>query len=403
MTTLDDLKVVPPDFQTTLSNRGQAPTDSATAELFEEMSSGSFEWFSTETIALARVADLDEWLPSVNMISFMTLYPKHDDVEIEKEARKLAVAFQGTVHVKSAEGARRMFFTKAVEGSGFADVVVPLLLGGLIIFSSLMGSIVDREREIFTYSALGLSPPNVGALFFAESAVYSVLGGMGGYLLSQVVAKVFSILGRLGLMTPPEMNFSSLTSVCTILIVMAVVMLSTIFPALRASRSANPGVARKWKMPAPEGDRMRFVFPFTVSEVDFTGILSFIREHFANHSDATLGSFAAKNVKLFKLPGAKGGGDAIGIEAEVSLAPFDLGIFQKFRMYSSEFEIKGIDEVVVELQRIGGTPSSWYRSNRAFADELRKQFLLWRSLPVQTIEHYRAQTEAVLAGAESAS
>ena len=60
-------------------------------------------------------------------------------------------------------------------------------------------------------------------------------------------------------------------------------------------------------------------------------------------------------------------------------------------------------EVVVELQRIGGTPSSWYRSNRAFADELRKQFLLWRSLPVQTIEHYRAQTEAVLAGAESAS
>lgn len=108
-------------------------------------------------------------------------------------------------------------------------------------------------------------------------------------------------------------------------------------------------------------------------------------------------------MKLFKLPGAKGGGDAIGIEAEVSLAPFDLGIFQKFRMYSSEFEIKGIDEVVVELQRIGGTPSSWYRSNRAFADELRKQFLLWRSLPVQTIEHYRAQTEAVLAGAESAS
>ena len=403
MTTLDDLKVVPPDFQTTLSNRGQAPTDSATAELFEEMSSGSFEWFSTETIALARLADLDEWLPSVNMISFMTLYPKHDGVEIEKEARKLATVFQGAVHVKSSEGARRMFFTKAVEGSGFADVVVPLLLGGLIIFSSLMGSIVDREREIFTYSALGLSPPSVGALFFAESAVYSVLGGMGGYLLSQVVAKVFSILGRLGLMTPPEMNFSSLTSVCTILIVMAVVMLSTIFPALRASRSANPGVARKWKMPAPEGDRMRFVFPFTVSEVDFTGILSFIREHFANHSDATLGSFAAKNVSLFKLIGAKGGRDAIGIEADVSLAPFDLGIFQKFRMYSSEFEIKGIDEVVVELQRIGGTPSSWYRSNRAFADELRKQFLLWRSLPVQTIEHYRAQTEAVLAGAESAS
>ena len=401
LSTLDDLRVVPPDFQSTLANRGRTATEWAGAALFEEMSSGSFEWLSSETIALARIADLQGLLPEVNATTFLVLYPKSDAVELEREARKLATVFQGAVHVKSPEGTRRMFFTRAVEGSGFADVVVPLLLGGLIIFSSLMGSIVDREREIFTYSALGLSPPNVGALFFAESAVYSVIGGMGGYLLSQVVAKGFGALGRLGLMTPPEMNFSSLTSVCTILIVMAVVMLSTIFPALRASRSANPGVARKWKMPTPEGDQMRFVFPFTVSEVDFSGILSFIREHFSNHSDATLGSFAAKNVKLFRLPGAKGGRDAIGIEADVSLAPFDLGIFQKFRMYSSEFDIPGIDEVVVELRRIGGTPTSWRRSNRAFADELRRQFLLWRSLPVETVEHYRTQTARTLAASDA--
>jgi hypothetical protein len=259
-----------------------------------------------------------------------------------------------------------------------------------------MGSIVDREREIFTYSALGLSPPDVGALFFAESAVYSVIGGMGGYLLSQVVAKALNALGRLGVLTPPEMNFSSLTSVLTILIVMAVVMLSTVFPALKAGKSANPGVARRWKMPAPKGDRLDFVFPFTVSEVDFTGILSFIREHFNNHSDATLGSFAAHDVRLFRLPGAKNGRDAYGIEANVSLAPFDLGIFQRFRMYSSEFEIKGIDEVVVELERVGGTPAAWIRSNRAFADELRQQFLLWRSLPIETIEHYREETKKTL-------
>jgi hypothetical protein len=154
-------------------------------------------------------------------------------------------------------------------------------------------------------------------------------------------------------------------------------------------------------MPSPEGDLLKFVFPFTVSEVDFSGILSFIREHFNNHSDATLGAFAARNVKLFKIPGAKGGKDALGIEADVSLAPFDLGIFQKFKMYSSEFEIKGIDEVVVEITRQGGTPNAWMRSNRGFADELRKQFLLWRSLPIETIEHYRAQTEATLEGKDA--
>jgi hypothetical protein len=288
-----------------------------------------------------------------------------------------------------------MFFTKAIAGSGFSDVVVPLMLGGLIIFSSLMGSIVDREREIFTYSALGLSPPSVGALFFAESAVYSVVGGMGGYLFSQVVAKILVILGALGWFRPPAMNFSSLSSVMTILIVMAVVMLSTIFPALKAGRAANPGVARKWKMPLPDGDHLTFVFPFTVSEPDFKGIISFIREHFENHADATLGSFAAREVQLFRQTLASGQ-ESLGIRADISLAPFDLGIFQHFRMYSKEFEIKGIEEVVVEMTRIGGTRGSWIRATRGFAAELRQQFLLWRALPIETVEHYRRQTEELL-------
>lgn len=394
--TLDAQKLLLPDFQSTIKNAGGTGTGVSSVESLESMQVGTFEWFGADSVAIANLDDLNKAFGFNNYVTFMVMYPRSEAVDIEAEARALAPVFTGTVHVKSSEGVRYMFFTQAIEGSGFSDVIIPLLLGGLIIFSSLMGSIVDREREIFTYSALGLSPPNVGALFFAESAVYSVIGGMGGYLLSQIVAKIFTILGRMGLMTPPEMNFSSLTSVCTILIVMAVVMLSTIFPALRASKSANPGVARKWSMPSPEGDLLKFVFPFTVSEVDFSGILSFIREHFNNHSDATLGAFAARNVKLFKLPGAKGGKDALGIEADVSLAPFDLGIFQKFRMYSSEFEIKGIDEVVVEITRQGGTPNAWMRSNRGFADELRKQFLLWRSLPIETIEHYRAQTEATL-------
>ena len=383
---------MPPDFSTTLKNTGRSATDGMSAAAFEDMDTGSFEWFSSDKVAVARQADLERLFRWSCFDNLVMLYPRSEAVDIEAAGRELAPVFHGAVHCKSSEGARRLFFTKAVAGSGFSDVIIPLLLGGLIIFSSLMGSIVDREREIFTYSALGLAPPDVGALFFAESAVYSVIGGMGGYLLSQVVAKVLNALGRMGVLTPPEMNFSSLTSVLTILIVMAVVMLSTIFPALKAGKSANPGVARRWKMPAPKGNRLDFVFPFTVSELDFTGILSFIREHFQNHSDATLGSFAARDVKLFRLPGAKNGRDAYGIEANVSLAPFDLGIFQRFRMYSSEFEIKGIDEVVVELERIGGTPASWVRSNRAFADELRQQFLLWRSLPIETVEHYRAET-----------
>ncbi len=384
-TTIDGLKLTPPDFQATLQASGQSGD---TATIFEQMGGSSFEWISPEMIAIARQDDLRAAFGDACVTTSLVLYPRDAEESVQADAERLAPAFVGgTVLAKSPRGATRMIFANAVKGSGFADVAVPLLLGGLIIFSSLMGSIVAREKEIFTYSALGLAPVDVGALFFAESAVYSVVGGMGGYLLGQLSAKILSMCAARGWFTAPEMNFSSLSSVCTILVVMAVVMLSTVFPAARAGRSANPGVARKWKMPRPDGDRLHFTFPFTVSSQDFSGILAFIREHFENHSDATLGNFAAHDARIVR--GADG---AAAIEAEISLAPFDLGLFQTFRMQSSPSDIPGIDEVVVDIRREGGSPEAWQRSNRRFAAELREQFLLWRSLPVATVEHYRAES-----------
>jgi hypothetical protein len=402
MTTIEGLEIVPPDFAGTITRvKKGLSLDSATGlqrpiQMLEGMDIGRFEWTAPEKLAITDQAALHRSFPMMADSTFIVLYPRSGDVDIENTARELAPVFQGSVHVKSSQGAKKLHYTKAVAGSGFGDIIVPLLLGGLIIFSSLLGSIVDREREIFTYSAMGLSPPSVAALFFAESGVYSVIGGMGGYLISQVVAKVLVICGELGWFHPPNMNFSSLTSVLTILVVMAVVMLSTIFPAIQAGKSANPGVARTWQMPAPEGKYLSFVFPFTVSDIDFTGILSFIKEHFENHADATVGRFAARNVELYETAGNGDAKKRHGIRADIALAPFDLGIFQKFRMYSKEFEIEGIDEIVVEIEQVGGTQNAWFRANRAFADELRQQFLLWRSLPIETVMHYRKETESLL-------
>ncbi|MHC4887129.1 MAG: FtsX-like permease family protein, partial [Planctomycetota bacterium] len=249
-------------------------------------------------------------------------------------------------------------------------------------------------KEIFTYSALGLSPPDVGALFFAESSVYAIVGGVGGYLLSQGCAALLSLGGEYGLFHPPEMNFSSFASAMTILVVMATVMLSTIYPALQAGKSANPGVTRSWRMPAPEGETINFVFPFTVSEKDMTGILSFIGEHFGNHADSSLGSFAATRTSIFK--GVDGEPDSLGIRSRIALAPFDLGVSQDFTLRSQPSEIPGIDEVVVRLDRISGTEGAWLRGNRDFITDLRNQFLFWRNLPVETVEHYRAESARLM-------
>jgi hypothetical protein len=231
----------------------------------------------------------------------------------------------------------------------------------------------------------------VATLFFAESMVYSLIGGLGGYLLAQGTLKVLGILSEYGIVRVPEMNMSSTNTIATILLVMATVLVSAIYPAVKASKSANPGLMRMWRPPAPQGDVLDLVFPFTVSAYDITGVVSFLREHFGNHTDTGLGRFMTSNVHLVK---EKDG--SLGLDASLALAPFDLGVSQTFALRSSPSEIPGIDEVRVVLHRLSGQPKDWRRLNKVFLDDLRQQFLIWRSIPHETMEIYRQRTLTAL-------
>jgi hypothetical protein len=222
----------------------------------------------------------------------------------------------------------------------------------------------------------------VGALFFAEAAVYAVIGGMGGYLFAHVFAKVIEVIARHGLAEAPSLNHSSLNAMLTVLIVMATVLVSTIYPAFKASRSANPGVQRQWRMPAPQGDILQLKFPFTVSEYDIIGLVSFLQEYVESRRDRSVGNFAASDVTV-----AHEGG-RFSLSARVWLQPFDQGVSQAFTLRTHPSRIEGIDEVYVEMRRLTGSPAIWRRSTRVFVHDLRKQFILWRTIPDDAVEHY---------------
>jgi hypothetical protein len=169
------------------------------------------------------------------------------------------------------------------------------------------------------------------------------------------------------------------------------VLVSAIYPAVRASRSANPGLVRTWKMPAPDGDRLSLTFPFTVSAYDITGVVSFLAEHFRRHDDVGLGSFAASNVAI----GRSENGNLV-LSSDVALAPFDLGVTQRLTLTAVPSEIEGVDEVAIDVRRESGAGGDWQRANRVFMRELRRQFLVWRTLSSEAIEGYREQTLALL-------
>ncbi|MEM6551736.1 MAG: ABC transporter permease [Planctomycetota bacterium] len=386
---VDEGSVLPVDFTESSSEEAGGGGGGDDESLLVSEVQKDYVFLSPAAVAIAGNGWVREAGGELHTVS---VYPAagQDPLEVGREAAKMLVM---PAWAPAPDGVRRMLLTRLTSVSGGVQLLVPLLLGGLIIFGTLLGSIQDREKEIYTFSALGLSPFHVGLLFFAEATVYAVVGGMGGQLLAQGVAQVAAVLASAGLIDPVSINYSSTNSLFAIGVVMLTVIVSAIYPALRASKSANPGLARSWQLPKPEGDVLSLTFPFTVSAYDMTGVASFLAEHFERHDDPGLGAFAASEVEVFR-----DDEDRLGVTGLFALSPFDLGVTQTMRLTAIPSEIPGVDEVSITCKRLSGSAGDWYRTNKTFMKDLRKQFLLWRTLPHETIEGYRLQTLQKLGG-----
>jgi hypothetical protein len=374
--------VLPVNYEA--SSTASVQQESKSMDELPEVESSQFITFTSDKVAFIP-AGLSRKLGG--RVASANIYPGAG-ADLEKIGRQVATVTHLPTYVGAKGGTIRLFFTSLTEASGWKDLVIPVILGGLIIFATMLGSVSDREKEIYAFSALGLAPPHVASLFFAEAGVYAVVGGMGGYLLGQVVARGLSWVSEtFGILSVPPMNYSSTNAIVTVMVVMATVLISTIYPAIKASHSANPGIQRAWRIGKPEGDLYDIVFPFTVSTYDITGVVSFLKEHFENYSDTSLGCFATSHVHIFRQAD-----ELLGMQAEVALAPFDLGVSQKFALLAKPSEIPGIDEIRILLLRLAGTGGDWQRANRVFISELRKQLLIWRSLTPEVMERYRLKT-----------
>ncbi|MDF2441423.1 MAG: hypothetical protein JWN98_2407, partial [Abditibacteriota bacterium] len=182
---------------------------------------------------------------------------------------------------------------------GFGALIIPIAIAALIIANTMLGSVFERTREIGIYSAVGLAPIHVAALFIAEAMVYAVLGSISGYLIAQLVAKIITSTNVLPGIT---LNYSSSSAVLATLIVMATVLLSTLYPAWAASRLSQPDIDRKWRMSEPVADIWRFQFPFTVSGLQPLGVAQFLADFFEAHTDTSVGKFYTDKVTFTALP-----------------------------------------------------------------------------------------------------
>ncbi|MGC9065004.1 MAG: FtsX-like permease family protein [Candidatus Ratteibacteria bacterium] len=303
---------------------------------------------------------------------------------ISKLAAILFVGHQNKVTVYSSIGLTSL--------SGLSNLVIPILIAAMIVLNTMLGSVYERLREIGTYSAVGLAPVHIASLYLAESGVFAVMGAVGGYLLGQMVTKFLIITGLLhGLI----LNYSSLSAVFATIIIIITVLLSTIYPAKKASQMAVPDVTRRWVLPEPKGDIWSFEFPFTVSEIEVVGLSTFLFEYFNSYQDVSLGNFYTSDTR-FDVEKYSSGKHSYIINTSVALAPFDLGVTQKVKITMSPMGQYNFYTINLEITRESGESSDWKRLNRRFLDGIRKQFLVWRTVSIEIKKDYEKQGKTML-------
>jgi hypothetical protein len=177
-------------------------------------------------------------------------------------------------------------------------------------------------------------------------------------------------------------------------LILIIVLLSALVPARLASKIAAPSIERTWRVPLPQGDLIEAQLPFTINKTAADGALAYLAEFFDAHQEGSIGKFSAGKVEAF----SENGHQQRGLKTTIWLTPFDLGVRQELKLMIHPGQFPDIYEVQVNLQRLSGDDGSWYRMNRTFLTELRKQFLQWRSLTPQRMLDYVNESRKLFAG-----
>jgi hypothetical protein len=247
----------------------------------------------------------------------------------------------------------------------------------------MLGSVFERVKEIHIFSSIGLSPTHIGTLFMAEALVYAILGAVLGYVLGQAVSVLLTITNAFpGL----SLNFSSISAVLSTLIVVAVVLLSTIWPARKASQVATPAIQRSWNVDDPVGDDWKIRLPFAVTGNQARGVNGFLGEWFQSYEGYSVGDFITEGIYRDEFESEYGTAFRIGCKAW--LAPFDLGVSQHIKLETVPTDLPDVYDLRLTLTRVSGDISNWKRVNRRFLNTLRKQFLIWRTLDTAERDRY---------------
>ncbi len=78
--------------------------------------------------------------------------------------------------------------------SGIA--AVSLIIGGIIVMNTMLMNVIERTKEIGVMKAIGATNTTILKIFFAESIIIGIIGGVIGVSFGTMLSKIIDFLGK---------------------------------------------------------------------------------------------------------------------------------------------------------------------------------------------------------------
>ncbi len=292
---------------------------------------------------------------------------------------------------------------------GLGDIIIPIITVIAICVNTLLGHVEERKHEIAVYTSVGLAPNHVGMLFIMEALSLAVLSCVAGYILAQVGAGFF---GKTALFAGLQFNYSSLSSVTSMVLIFTVVFIASLYPARLATHIAMPDVEKSWHLPPPHEGSISVDLPFLFPHRDQSAIIRYLGELIVHHREVSSEVFIADEIHWNWADVSERDGPSHRtpvpqcalFQATIWLAPFDFGMKQRVHLFCCPASLESTspqphrttevlerEYVQIHLHMIclAGELEMWHRANRQFVKILRKRVLQWHTLSDREKDRYR--------------
>jgi len=187
-----------------------------------------------DQLLIASLPVAQKLLGKVGLVSLVEVAALCADCPVEDMVSQIAAVLPGTrVSALQQVVKTRLHALEQFRGFSLGIAGVVILIGALVVFVTMMGSVNERTREIGIFRALGFRRGHVVGLILMEAVAVSLVAGLLGF---------FSGMGATRLVLPllsdghPHLNWDPILAGGSLMLAVGVGAVASFYPALHASR-----------------------------------------------------------------------------------------------------------------------------------------------------------------------